>query len=130
MKSSLQSLYALKINIIPELASYFIGLNSDPLLIFLIQTKLFPPFLSSTFIIVPLLSSTIIIVPLLSSTFIIVPLLSSTIIIGPLLSSTFIIWGGYREGWGDIRYPLTDSGRGVAPLNLEFFVPIFRIASQ
>jgi len=32
---------------------------------------------------------------------------------------------------GDIRHPLTDSGRGVAPpLNLEFFVPIFRLASQ
>ena len=38
---------------------------------------------------------------------------------------------GADRGVGGHSPPLTDSGRGVAlPLNLEFFVPIFRIASQ
>ena len=38
--------------------------------------------------------------------------------------------GRIQGGRGNIRHPLTDIMRGVAPLNLEFFVPIFRIASQ
>jgi len=40
-----------------------------------------------------------------------------------------IAGGGYRGGGGTFAPSLTDSGRSVA-LNLEFFVPIFRIASQ